>query len=166
MNLDQKRALLLTRRQLFGRTATGIGVAALASLMNERLFADTAGTSPAARQNDLKSFGVLPRLHHAPKAKRVIYLFMSGGPSHIDLFDYKAKLKDYNGQELPGSVRMGQRVTGMTAGQSSFPCAAPIFKFAQHGKCGAWVSDLLPHTAGVVDVLSIVKSLHTEAINH
>src|SRR6516225_591067 len=160
MNLARERALLLTRRQLFGRTATGIGVAALASLLNEKLVAE----SPAA--DAMKSFGVLPRLHHAPKAKRVIYLFMSGGPSHIDLFDYKPKLKEFNGQELPGSVRMGQRVTGMTAGQKSFPCAAPIFKFAQHGKCGAWVSDLLPHMAGVVDDLAIVKSMHTEAINH
>ena len=160
MNLARERALLLTRRQLFGRAATGIGVAALASLLNENLLAE----SPAA--DAMKSFGVLPRLHHAPKAKRVIYLFMSGGPSHIDLFDYKPKLKEFNGQELPGSVRMGQRVTGMTAGQKSFPCAAPIFKFAQHGKCGAWVSDLLPHMAGVVDDLAIVKSMHTEAINH
>jgi hypothetical protein len=156
MNPHRERQLLLTRRQLFGRTACGLGTVALASLLNERLFAD------AGRQ----SGGVLPGLHFAPRAKRVIYLFMSGGPSHIDLFDYKPKLRDYHGKELPGSVRMGQRVTGMTAGQSSFPCVAPMFTFAQHGQCGTWVSELLSHTAKVVDDLAIVKSLNTEAINH
>jgi hypothetical protein len=159
MNLDREYQLLLTRRQLFGRTAAGIGTAALAALLNERLFAADAEAS-------LKTRGALPALHFAPKAKRVIYLFMSGGPSHIDLFDHKPKLRDHHGQELPASVRMGQRVTGMTAGQKSFPCVAPMFKFAQHGKCGAWVSELLPHTAAVVDDLAIVKSLNTEAINH
>src|SRR5207247_2657457 len=103
MNLDREYQLLLTRRQLFGRAAAGVGTVALASLLNDRLFAKTAAT------------------HFAAKAKRVIYLFMSGGPSHIDLFDYKPRLKDYHGTELPASVRMGQRVTGMTAGQKSFP---------------------------------------------
>jgi hypothetical protein len=91
---------------------------------------------------------------------------MSGGPSHIDLFDHKPKLRELNGTELPDSIRMGQRVTGMTAGQKAFPCAAPIFQFSQHGQSGAWVSELLPHTAGIVDDIAIVKSLHTEAINH
>jgi hypothetical protein len=156
----QELARLLTRRQLFGRAAAGIGTAALASLLNPRLFAETAG-APAEQGR-----GVLGRPHFAPKAKRVIYLFMSGGPSHIDLFDYKPRLRDYHGQELPGSVRMGQRVTGMTAGQSTFPCVAPMFQFAQHGECGAWVSELLPNTARVVDDIAIVKSLNTEAINH
>jgi hypothetical protein len=153
----REHQLLLTRRHFFGRTATGLGTAALAGLLNQRLFAADA---------DLQTHGVLPALHFAPKAKRVIYLFMSGGPSHIDLFDYKPKLKDYHGQELPGSVRMGQRVTGMTAFQKSFPCVAPMFQFAQHGQCGAWVSELLPHTARIVDDIAIVKSLNTEAINH
>jgi hypothetical protein len=157
MNLHREHQLLLTRRQLFGRTAAGIGTAALASLLNERLFAADA---------ERRTGGALPALHIAPKAKRVIYLFMSGGPSHIDLFDYKAKLRDYHGKELPGSVRMGQRITGMTAGQSSFPCVAPMFTFARHGQCGAWVSELLPHTATIVDDIAIVKSLNTEAINH
>ena len=151
MNLDREHELLLTRRQLFGRAATGIGTAALASLLNPSL---------------LNAGGVLGATHFAPKAKRVIYLFMSGGPSHIDLFDYKPKLKDHHGQELPGSVRMGQRITGMTAGQSTFPCVAPMFKFAQHGKSGAWVSELLPNIAKVVDDIAIVKSVNTEAINH
>jgi hypothetical protein len=159
MNPLHEQQLLLTRRHFFGRSALGIGTAALASLLNERLFAADADTS-------LRTQGVLPALHVAPKAKRIIYLFMSGGPSHIDLFDYKAKLRDYHGKELPASVRMGQRVTGMTAGQSTFPCVAPMFQFARYGRCGAWVSDLLPHTAGIVDDIAIVKSLNTEAINH
>jgi len=149
---------LLTRRHFFGRAATGIGTAALASLLNPgRLAAATVAKGRA---------GVLQTLHFAPKAKRVIYLVMSGGPSHIDLFDYKAALQKLNGTELPASIRMGQRITGMTSGQKSFPCAAPIFKFAQHGQCGAWVSELLPNIATIVDDLAICKSLNTEAINH
>src|SRR5438067_11645574 len=152
MDLQREHDLLLTRRQFFGRSAAGIGTVALASLLNERLFA-------ADKDSSLKTHGVLPALHFAPKAKRVIYLFMSGGPSHIDLFDYKPKLKELHGTELPAEIRMGQRVTGMTAGQKSFPCASSLFKFAQHGKCGAWVSELLPKTAGIVDDIAIVKSL-------
>ncbi|MFO0911270.1 MAG: DUF1501 domain-containing protein, partial [Isosphaeraceae bacterium] len=160
MDLAREHALLQTRRQFFGRSAAGIGTAALASLLNERLFAADADGS-------LKTAGgILPVLHHAPKAKHVIYLFMSGGPSHIDLFDYKPALARHHGEELPASVRMGQRVTGMTSGQKSFPCVAPMFKFAQHGQSGTWVSELLPHIAGVADDLAIVKSLNTEAINH
>jgi hypothetical protein len=159
MTQQREHQLLLTRRHLFGRTAAGIGTVALASLLNDRLFA--AGSAAS-----LETHGVLPALHFAPKAKRVIYLFMSGGPSHIDLFDYKPKLREYHGQELPGSVRMGQRITGMTSGQKSFPCVAPMFKFEQHGQCGAWVSELLPNIATIVDDITIVKSLNTEAINH
>ena len=162
---DQKSyAQLLTRRHFFGRTATGIGSVALASLLNDRLFAADAAASPAIAAGAAP--GVLQALHFAPKAKRVIYLFMSGGPSHIDLLDYKPQLAAHHGAELPASVRMGQRVTGMTSGQSSFPCVSPLFKFSQHGQCGAWVSELLPHTAKIVDNLAIVKSLNTEAINH
>ena len=152
---------MLTRRQLFGRMATGIGSVALASMLNPKLFAADATVGPGA-----PSLGMLKALHHAPKAKRVIYLFMSGGPSHIDLFDYKPKLREYHGQELPGSIRMGQRVTGMTSGQKTFPCVAPMFKFAQHGKTGTWISELLPHTAQIVDDITIIKSMNTEAINH
>jgi hypothetical protein len=154
----QEHHQLLTRRQLFSRAATGIGAAALASLLNPELL---AAPSPAKGRA-----GVLSALHFAPKAKRVIYLVMSGGPSHIDLFDYKPALQKLNGTELPASIRMGQRITGMTSGQKSFPCAAPIFKFAQHGQCGAWVSELLPHTATIVDDIAICKTLNTEAINH
>jgi hypothetical protein len=110
--------------------------------------------------------GVLKALHFAPKAKRVIYLFMSGGPSHIDLFDYKPKLNDHRGQDLPASVRMGQRITGMTSGQKTLPVAPSIFKFKQHGKAGTWVSELLPNIATIADEMAVVKSMNTEAINH
>jgi hypothetical protein len=155
--------VLQTRRHFFGRTAAGIGTAALASLLNERLFAaDVDGSLSALKATR----GVLPTPHYAPKAKHVIYLFMSGGPSHIDLFDYKPALAGRHAEELPATVRMGQRVTGMTSGQKRFPCVAPMFKFARHGQSGAWVSELLPHTARVVDEIAVVKSLNTEAINH
>jgi hypothetical protein len=159
MNADIEYRRLLTRRHFFGRTAAGIGTAALASLVNEWLFATEVDEST-------RPHGALSEFHFAPKAKHVIYLFMSGGPSHIDLYDYKPQLKAHHGEELPASVRMGQRVTGMTAGQSSFPCVAPMFAFAQHGQCGAWVSELLPNIAKVVDDIAIVRTLFTEAINH
>ena len=159
MSPARRLSLLLTRRQLFGRAAAGIGTAALASLLNERLFAsDTA--------DPLASHGAMQTLHFAPKAKRVIYLHMSGGPSHIDLFDHKPQLKQHHGEELPASIRMGQRITGMTSGQKSFPCVYPMFNFAQHGQSGTWMSELLPHTAGIVDDITVVKSMNTEAINH
>ncbi len=159
MDVHREYELMLTRRQLFGRAATGIGAAALASLLNPALFA-------ASNKGIAAVPGALPATHFAPKAKRVIYLFMSGGPSHIDLFDYKPKLKSHHGEELPASVRMGQRITGMTSGQKSFPCVAPMFKFAQHGSSGTWVSELLPHTASIVDEIAVIKSVNTEAINH
>src|SRR5947208_16004717 len=95
--------------------------------------------------------GFLPAPHHAPEAKRVIYLFMSGGPSHIDLIDYKPQLRTHHGQELPASIRMGQRITGMTSGQRSFPCVAPMFKFHRHGKCGLPLSELLPNIGTIAD---------------
>src|SRR5438067_13875594 len=144
MDLQREHDLLLTRRQFFGRSAAGIGTVALASLLNERLFA-------ADKDSSLKTHGVLPALHFAPKAKRVIYLFMSGGPSHIDLFDYKPKLRELHGTELPASIRMGQRVTGMTSGQRSFPCVAPMNGFVRSGQTGTWISALLPHIGTVAD---------------
>src|SRR5512145_2277027 len=148
--------LRLTRRQFFGMASAGIGTAALATLLNEDLRAAGAG-----------AIGALPGLpHFAPTAKRVIYLFQSGGPSQMDMFDYKPRLHDLRGSELPASIRMGQRLTGMTSTQATFPVAPPMFKFAQHGQSGAWVSELLPHTAKVVDELCFIKSMHTEAINH
>jgi hypothetical protein len=146
---------LLTRRHFFGRSAAGVGVAALATLLRDDARAETP------------SHGGLPGLpHFAPKAKRVIYLFQSGGPSQMELFDYKPRLTEFQGIDLPDSVRMGQRLTGMSATQSSFPVVPSHFKFAQHGQSGAWVSELLPYTAKIADQLTFVKSMHTEAINH
>ena len=141
--------LALTRRQLLGRGATGIGSLALASLLRPGLLA-----GPAAAP------------HFAPKAKRVIYLFMHGGPSQLDLFDHKPDLRRRHGEELPASLRGTQRLTGMTSGQKAFPVTASRFRFARHGGSGAWVSELLPHTAGIVDQLCFIRSMHTEAINH
>jgi hypothetical protein len=141
------------RRQFLGHSATGI--AALASLLQQEHARGAEG-----RQ------GILANTHHPARAKRVIYLFMSGGPSHIDLFDYKPRLRQLHGTELPASIRMGQRVTGMTSGQRSFPCVAPMFSFARHGQSGTWVSELLPHIGTIADDIAVVKSLHTEAINH
>ncbi len=158
MNLLREYEMLQTRRQFFGRTSTGIGVAALGSLLNSQsgsLFANPAGEGHP-----------LSVLHHTPKAKRVIYLFMAGGPSQIDLFDYKPMLEKYHQQDLPASVRMGQRLTTMTSGQSSFPVVASMFKFQQYGKNGTWLSELLPHTAKVIDDLALVRTVNTEAINH
>src|SRR5207244_758729 len=164
--------LLLTRRQLFGRAVTGVGIAALASLLQREGLAQPAPQGPTPKHPEgtrrpmpTASRGVHP-LDFASKAKNVVCLHMSGGPSHIDLFDYKPKLREHQGEELPASVRMGQRITGMTSGQKSFPCAAPIFDFKQHGKCGAWLSELLPHLGNVADEICIIRSMHTEAINH
>jgi uncharacterized protein (DUF1501 family) len=145
----------VTRRHFFSRTAMGLGGAALAHL----LAADSARASAAPS-------GVMTQFHHPPKAKRVIYLFMSGGPSQIDLFDYKPLLNERHGEELPDSVRQGQRLTGMSGNQATLPLAGSAFKFQQHGRSGAWISELLPHTAGVADELCFIKSMHTQAINH
>ncbi len=143
----------MTRRHFFGRSATGIGVAALANVFGKDLRAAVHGGLPG-----------LP--HFAPKAKRVIYLFQSGGPSQMELFDYKPRLNAFQGQDLPESIRNGQRLTGMSATQSSFPIVPSKFTFAQHGQSGAWVSELMPHTAKIADQLTFIKSMHTEAINH
>src|SRR5436309_861689 len=131
----------LSRREFLNRFGLGLGGIALAHLLNpaRALAASAAGPNR----------GVLGGTHFAPQAKRVIYLFMSGGPSQLETFDYKPLLNQRNGEQLPESVRMGQRLTGMSANQSSLPLAGSIFKFDQHGRCGAWVSDLLPHTAGI-----------------
>src|SRR5688500_12716302 len=120
--------LMMTRRQLFGRTATGIGAAALASLLQGRSASAAGGPRPQS--------GALGLLRFAPKAKRVIYLHQSGAPSHLDLFDWKPKLQEHFGVDLPASVRMGQRITGMTSGQKTLPVAPTMFKFAQHGRNG------------------------------
>ncbi len=147
--------LNLSRRRFFGEASQGLGAVALASLLNPKLLADT----PAKRGR--------PGIPHmAAKAKRVIYLFQSGGPAQMDLFDYKPHLSRVQGQELPDSIRNGQRLTGMTAGQSSFPVASSIFKFQQHGQSGAWISEVSPHLARQADDICFIKSMHTEAINH
>ena len=149
----------LTRRQFFGNTGLRLGGLAMAMLAGSR-----ASASP---QTTLRVHPPLPGFpNFRPKAKAVIYLHTNGGPSQIDLFDHKPKLiEDFN-KELPASVRMGQRITTMTSGQSRLPVAPSMFKFARHGKCGMWISDLLPHTAKFADDIALVKSVHTNAINH
>jgi hypothetical protein len=148
----------MTRRQFFGRSARGIGTVALASLLNPRLLANV--------NDPLRTKGALPRLHFAPKAKRVIYLFQSGAPSHLDLFDLKPKLKELTKTELPNSIRMGQRITGMTSGQKQLLVVGSPFKYAAHGKCGMQISELLPWTAKVADDIALVRAMYTEPINH
>lgn len=155
--LDEYK-LLLTRRQFFSRTSSGIGVAALASLLCPEVFSATADKSSTG--------GLLGLPHFAPRAKRVLYLFQCGAPSQLELFDYKPKLKELHGTELPDSVRQGQRITSMTLKQKSFPVCSSTFKFNQHGKSGAWISELLPHTAKIADDITIITTIHTEAINH
>jgi hypothetical protein len=150
----------LTRRHFFGRSALGLGTAALASLVRP------AGSAEAVADRATPPGGILHAPHIAPRAKRVIYLFMHGGPSQLDLFDHKPDLVKQHGREIPDSVRKGQRITGMTSGQASFPVVASRFQFARHGQSGAWVTELLPETATVADDLCFVKSLHTDAINH
>lgn len=155
----RQHQLIETRRHFFSKTVKGLGTAALASLCNENL---VAGTPSGI--NSSTGLSNLP--HFAPKAKRVIYLFMSGAPSQLDMWDYKPKMAEWYDKDLPDSVRNGQRITTMTSGQKRFPIAPSIFKFNQHGEHGAWVSELLPHTAGIVDDLAVIKTVNTEAINH
>src|SRR5688500_7839615 len=135
-------------------------------MLSRRDFLGTAALAMLLRQDGHAAAPPVAGMHHVAKAKRIIYLFQSGAPSQLDLFDPKPKLDRLHGTELPESVRKGQRLTGMTSTQTSFPLAASKFKFARHGKSGAWLSDLLPHTAKVADRLSFIKSMHTEAINH
>ncbi len=152
--------LIENRRQFFGRTSTGIGVAALASLLAEN--GESAESTGGAQRH-----GGLDGLPHFPgKAKRVIYLLQSGAPSQVDLFDYKKSLEKLHMTDLPDSVRDGQRLTGMTAGQKTFPVVKSPWGFRQHGESGTWLSDLLPHMSKVVDDICVIKSMHTEAINH
>jgi len=156
--------LLINRRHFFGRSACGIGVAALASLLNT----EAAAQQPSLATNNGPGYepGLPGPTHFPPKVKRVIYLFQSGAPSQIDTFDYKPSLEQLDGQELPASVRMGQRLTGMTAGQKSFPLAKSFVPYRQHGDSGQWISDLLPHHGKIADDICIIKSMFTEAINH
>jgi len=155
-NSSSGNPLTMTRRYFLGKAAKGLGTVALGSLLNERLFAQDR---PA---NGLPGFP-----NFAPKAKRVIYLFQSGGPPQMDLFDYKPYLDKVHNQEVPESVFNGQRLTGMTAGQSSFPVARSIFKFERTGKNGIWLNtEMMPHLAEVMDDVCMINSMHTDAINH
>jgi hypothetical protein len=146
----------LNRRNFLLKASMGIGSLALGSLLNpQKLFsADDTGE------------GILKAPHIPPKAKRVVYLFQSGGPSQLELFDHKPLLQKMHGQQLPDSVRKGQRLTGMSAGQSSLPLVGSPYQFAQQGKSGAWVSELMPYTGQVADELCFIKSMYTEQINH
>jgi uncharacterized protein (DUF1501 family) len=148
-----------TRRQFFGRGASGLGSLALFSLLNESAGA-TVKPAPAP-------VGGLPGLpHFAPKAKRAIYLHMLGAPPQMETFDYKPGMQSWFDKDLPESIRKGQRLTTMTAGQTRFPIAPSAFKFKQYGQSGAWISDLLPHTAKMADDIAIIRSMNTDAINH
>ena len=158
MNPILEQLVLETRRHFLARTGVSLGAAALGSLLS--------GEASAAATPEPSRTGLPGIPHFAPRAKRVIYLFQSGAPSQLDLFDYKPALVQRQNEDLPDSIRMGQRLTGMTSEQKRFPVAASNLKFAQHGQSGAWLSELLPHTAGVVDNLCFIKSMHTEAINH
>jgi hypothetical protein len=142
-----------SRRQILKHVGLGFGGIALADLLR-------------TSQGAIAANGSLTSTHHPATAKRVIYLFQSGGPSQLETFDYKPLLNDRQGQQLPDSVRQGQRLTGMSGNQSSLPLAGSIFKFGQHGQAGAWICELLPHTAKVVDELAVVRSMTTDAINH
>ncbi|QJB31491.1 DUF1501 domain-containing protein [Chitinophaga oryzae] len=152
-----ERHLNMNRRKFLSRLSLGVGSVALGSLLIPDLF----GKSSASEAPFIPG---MP--HFAPKAKRVIYLFQNGAPSQLESFDYKPKLRETMGQELPPSIRMGQRLTGMTAGQSSFPLVGSHYDFQQYGQARAWISDLFPHTAQIVDDICIVRSMFTEAINH
>lgn len=152
-----KHKLNVNRRHFLGKLSVGLGSAALGSLLVPDLFKggkDQLGDLP---------LGVT---HFAPKAKRVIYLFQNGAPSQLESFDYKPKLREMFGEDLPASIRNGQRLTGMTAGQDRFPLVGSKFEFNQHGRSGAWVSEIFPHIASIVDDICIIRTMHTEAINH
>ncbi len=150
-----ERRLNMNRRRFLSRLSLGIGSVALGSLLIPDLF---------SKKDDEAVLTGLAQF--APKAKRIIYLFQNGAPSQLDLFDYKPLLQKMHGEDLPASVRQGQRLTGMTADQKKFPLAGTVFQFNQYGQSRAYISELLPYTSGVVDDLCIIKSLYTEAINH
>lgn len=171
--MDPRREfeLVMTRRQLFGKAAFGLGTAALHQLLRGTALASGGllSTVGAWGSDDAKRFGGQAGIpHFAPKAKRVIYLFMNGGPSQLDLWDYKPKMADLFDKELPEEIRRGQRITTMTSGQARFPVAPSRYNFKKYdnGGDGVWVSDLLPHTSKVVKELCVIKSMWTEAINH
>jgi len=156
----QKIEKQIDRREFLTKTSLGLGAMALGSLLGtEKLFASSGNL-------DTGMNGIPGLPHFAQKAKRIVYLFQSGGPSQLETFDYKPKLYDLHGQDLPASVRQGQRLTGMSASQTAFPMTSSIYNFKQYGESRAWVSELMPHTAEIVDDLCFIKSMHTEQINH
>lgn len=159
MNPLWEQEAYLTRRQFFGTGALRVGSIALAGMLASR-------NSPLSAAESAMLSGLPGFPHFEPKAKALIYLHMNGGPSQIDLWDYKPKLSEQFDKDLPDTIRMGQRITTMTSGQKRLPVAPSKFKFAQHGRCGRWVSELLPHTAQLVDDLALIKSVYTNAINH
>ncbi len=165
MNLFHEYVRYETRRQFLSRGSNAVSWAALAALLGREGLASSAHAGGI----DTSPTGSRPpagRLHFAPKAKQVIYLHMVGGPPQMDLYDYKPKMNELYDKDLPDSIRMGQRLTTMTSGQKRFPIAPSKYKFAQHGKCGMWVCELLPYTAKMVDDMCFIRSMHTEAINH
>jgi hypothetical protein len=152
LKMDPAARRAISRRTFLRNSGGGIGLAALGGLLN--------GEGRAAAT-------LLPGFpHHKPRAKRIIYLFQSGAPSQMDLFDPKPQMKSERGKDLPDSIRKGQRLTTMTSGQKSFPIAPSIFQFSQHGQSGAWFSEVMPHMASMADEWCVVRSMHTEAINH
>jgi hypothetical protein len=156
-----------SRRDFLSRTSLGLGAASLSSLLaRDGVLASNGESQGRTGSSPARTGGILAEPHFAPKVRRVIYLFQSGAPSQLELFDHKPLLRELHSQELPASVRGSQRLTGMTAGQVSLPMAGAFCEFARHGKSGAWVSELLPHTAAIADNLCFIKSMHTEAINH
>ena len=164
--LNERQAQLLTRRSLLGRTAGALGAIALQQLGISGLNAETVAPGSPASQVEKGSRGLPGLPHFVPQAKRVIYLFQSGGPSHVDLFDGKPELTKLHGTDLPDSVRGGQRLTGMTSRQSSFPVVQPLWEGRRCGQQGTWISDLLPHTQKIADEMAIIRTMRTEAINH
>ena len=158
MNPFAENALNVTHREFFGRTSIGIGSAALATLLQRDGFAATT--------NDTRSGGLPALPHFAPKAKRVIYLFQNGAPTHVDLWDWKPKLKKLHGTPVPNNYVAGKRFSTMTGKPDGKLMLEPVEPFAQHGQSGAWVSEFMPHTAEIVDKLCFIKSMHTDAVNH
>ena len=158
MNPLNEHQLLQTRRQFFGDAGLRLGGIALAQIL---------GSAASAAPSAVRVHPPLPGFpHFKPRAKSLIYVHMNGGPSQLDMWDYKPDLQKHFNEELPKSIRGEQRITGMTSGQSKLPVAPSLFKFAQHGKCGRWASELIPHTAKIVDEIALIKTVHTSAINH
>jgi hypothetical protein len=158
MNLEFEKQLQLSRRQFFGKAASGVGVAALAGLLADD------GLAQARPASGMPPLPGLP--HHKPTAKRVIVLWQGGAPSHVDLFDYKPGLERLRGQQVPDSIRSKARLSTMTATQKNYPVLPPQKPFRQYGKSGMWLSEMLPHTGSIADEICLVKSMHTEAVNH